>query len=343
MVEFSFGGTGANSHWGAPCNPWSTDKPRSPGGSSSGAGVSLAEGSAMFALAADAAGSVRMPASATGQVGLKTTIGRWSCQGLVPLSDAFDTPGVLTRSVVDAAYCFGALDPAWGDANAFLAKISRDLDGVRIGIGEPALWNDSTADVAQTVHTALQALQQAGARLQDHRVPPVAEAIKIFQAGGISGSELAGFLKAELPEWLQTLDPLNAPVVARAGAVPAADFVARLLSLRRLGEEARAGLEQVDVVACPTLTQTPMLLTDIVDDDKHWAANRALTRNTVFVNFFGLCAITLPVGLDSVGMPVGLQLVALPHHEEKLLAIACAAERVLGQAAQILGRPPMLK
>ena len=139
MVEFSFGGTGANSHWGAPLNPWSPDEPRATGGSSSGAGVSLLEESAFFALAADAAGSVRMPASATGQVGLKTTIGRWSTQGMVPLSFTYDTAGVLARSAADVAYCFGAMDDAWGDAEAFLAEIERDLTGVVIGAGEPWL------------------------------------------------------------------------------------------------------------------------------------------------------------------------------------------------------------
>jgi aspartyl-tRNA(Asn)/glutamyl-tRNA(Gln) amidotransferase subunit A len=343
MVEFSFGGTGANSHWGPPRNPWSADKPRSPGGSSSGAGVSLAEGSAFFALAADAAGSVRIPASATGQVGLKTTIGRWSGEGLVPLSYTYDTPGVLTRNSVDAAYCFGAIDPAWGDADAFLTEISRDVDGVRIGFGEPALWNDCAPDVAQTVKAALEKLERAGARLQDHRVPAVAEGVAVFREGGISGCELAGFLKAELPEWIATLDPLNAPVVANAGSVPSADYVARVLRLGRLAENVRVQLAEVDVLACPTLAHAPMLLADIVDNEKHWAGNRELTRNTVFVNFFGLCAITLPVGLDRIGMPVGLELVALPHHEEKLLGIACAVERVLGRPADVLGRPPLLK
>lgn len=93
MVEFAFGGTGANHHWGCPTNPWSAEAPRSPGGSSSGAGVSLAEGSALIAFGSDTAGSVRIPACATGHVGLKVTAGRWSADGLVPLSRVFDTPG----------------------------------------------------------------------------------------------------------------------------------------------------------------------------------------------------------------------------------------------------------
>src|SRR5215472_14307199 len=104
MVEFAFGGTGLNSHHGAPYNPWDAATHRSPGGSSSGAGVSLLEGSAFLALGSDTAGSVRIPASMTGTVGLKVTIGRWPPEGVVPLSHTFDTPGLLARSVSDTTY-----------------------------------------------------------------------------------------------------------------------------------------------------------------------------------------------------------------------------------------------
>jgi aspartyl-tRNA(Asn)/glutamyl-tRNA(Gln) amidotransferase subunit A len=106
MVEFAFGGTGQNSHWGAPYNPWDANAHRSVGGSSSGAGVSLLEGSAVLAFGSDTAGSVRIPASMTGTVGLKVTIGRWSTEGVVPLSFTFDTPGLLSRSVSDVAFGF---------------------------------------------------------------------------------------------------------------------------------------------------------------------------------------------------------------------------------------------
>src|SRR5579885_1035112 len=126
MVEFAFGGTGLNSHWRAPYNPWDMAAHRAPGGSSSGAGISLLEGSACLALGSDTAGSVRIPASMTGTAGLKVTLGRWSTEGVVPLSQSFDTPGLLARSVADAAYGFAALDPALGNSQEFLAR-SRSL------------------------------------------------------------------------------------------------------------------------------------------------------------------------------------------------------------------------
>ena len=100
--------------------------------------------------------------------------------------------------------------------------------------------------------------------------------------------------------------------------------------------------DEIDVIATPTLCITPPLLSEISDADSYLAANRRIVRNTVAVNYLGLCGITLPVGLDRAGMPVGLQLIAPAWAEEKLLAIALAAERALGTPAERLGSPPML-
>ena len=124
MVEFAFGGTGRNSHHGAPYNPWDAAAHRSVGGSSSGAGVSLLEGSALLAFGSDTAGSVRIPASMTGNAGLKVTIGRWSTGGVVPLSFTFDTPGLLARSVSSLTALPRSIPPAsihsrWSLAEAY--------------------------------------------------------------------------------------------------------------------------------------------------------------------------------------------------------------------------------
>ena len=110
-VEFAFDGLGVNSHWGTPRNPWDTAVHRVPGGSSSGAGVSLIEGSAILAFGSDTAGSVRIPASLTGTVGLKTTHGRWPLAGICPLSPTLDTSGLLARTATDMLFAFAAIDP----------------------------------------------------------------------------------------------------------------------------------------------------------------------------------------------------------------------------------------
>jgi aspartyl-tRNA(Asn)/glutamyl-tRNA(Gln) amidotransferase subunit A len=104
----------------------------------------------------------------------------------------------------------------------------------------------------------------------------------------------------------------------------------------------RASFDEVDVIASPTLSLTPPLMSEITDAETHWQINRRIVRNTVAVNYLGLCGITMPVGLDRAGMPVGLQFIAPAGAEEKLLAIALAVERVLGPAAERLGTPPLL-
>ena len=140
-VEFAFGAVGATGNWPSPRNPWDAGDHRACGGSSAGAGVSLAEGSAVIALGTDTGGSVRIPASVTGQVGLKTTIGRWSTAGIVPLSSSFDTPGTLTRTVEDAI----TANPdqkvtVRGDRDTAYANIVRVLDVCKSsGVQEPYL------------------------------------------------------------------------------------------------------------------------------------------------------------------------------------------------------------
>jgi aspartyl-tRNA(Asn)/glutamyl-tRNA(Gln) amidotransferase subunit A len=343
MVEFAFGGTGQNHHWGAPRNPWDKGVHRSSGGSSSGAGVSLVEGSAFIALGSDTAGSVRIPAAATGTVGLKVTMGRWSAAGVVPLSPTFDTPGLLARTVEDAAYGFASLDPVLVDPVRYLSRIGGlEIAGLRVGIGDPFLWGECDPGIAEGAKAALDALSAKGALLRQRNFPEAKDAYDIFLEGGLSAIELRSFLVNELPQWLPELDPIMAPAVKAAGELKAEDYLARIARLRRLARQAQQRFADVEVIATPTLCVTPPKLEEVTTAEGHLRVNRRLVRNTVCVNYLGLCAITIPVALDRAGMPVGLQFIAPTGNEERLIAVALAAERVLGQARQRLGRPPML-
>src|SRR4051795_443410 len=342
MVEFAFGGTGHNAHYGAPYNPWDAAAHRSVGGSSSGAGVSLLEGSALLAFGSDTAGSVRIPACMTGNAGLKVTIGRWPTEGVVPLSFTFDTPGLLARSVSDLAYGFAALDPAGMDPSSFIAQAgARDLTGVRIGIGDPFLWRDCDPGIAETVQEAVGAVVRAGAIAHDFTLPEAEAAYGVFLDGGLSAIELRSFLDRELPDWLDQLDPVIAPAVRTAENLSAREYLARVAHLKNLARATAPLLDPIDVIASPTLCLTPPLMSEVADADSHLRVNRRIVRNTVAVNYLGLCAITMPVGRDRAGMPVGLQLTAPAHAEERLLTIALAAERVLGTGVDRLGTPPL--
>ncbi len=342
MVEFAFGGTGHNSHYGSPRNPWDAKAHRSPGGSSSGAGVSLCEGSALLAFGTDTAASVRLPASMTGNAGLKLTAGRWSTEGIVPLSHSFDTPGLLARRMEDAAFGFAALDPQLGDGFAFLRRIAGgDIAGLRIGVADSWFWDECENGIAEIVKGALDELGRAGALLREQALPEAREAYAVFCEGGLSAIELRAFLDRDLPDWIATIDPVNAPPVVNAASLPAPVYINRLMRLAEAAKSAAPHFDAVDVIATPTVMLSPDIMTQPPTPEKFWLRNRGIVHNLVPVNSLALCAATLPVGLDRLGLPVGLQLIAKGGEDERLIAIACAAERVLGTSRDRLGTPPL--
>lgn len=330
-VELAFGGVGINNHHGTPRNPWDMQEYRAPGGSSSGAGVSLQEGSAFLALGTDTAGSVRIPASFTGCAGLKLTAGRWSTEGIVPLSTTLDTPGLLARTVADVAYGFAALDPAWGDPAAFLADHGQLVPAdLRIGIADDAFWNSCEPAVATVVRQALDTLSKAGARVSDAPLPEAAQAQELLRIGSVVSAECDAFVEAELPEWRALLDPIVTSRIADGGTIGARDYLNRLRRHAELGAAALPRFAGVDAIAAPTVPIQPPVVNGLDTLETYRPKNFASLSHTCVANYLGLCAITLPAGLDADGLPVGLMLMAPPRHEERLLGIALAVERVLG-------------
>jgi aspartyl-tRNA(Asn)/glutamyl-tRNA(Gln) amidotransferase subunit A len=321
-VEFAFGGLGVNAHCPVPWNPQDRKVHRSPGGSSSGAGVTLGEGTALVAFGTDTGGSVRIPASVTGTVGVKTTKSRWPTDGIVPLSPTFDTAGTLTRSAADAAFVFESID---GEA----VPVLDDLGGVRLAVGERFFWEGNDPGVAERVEEALQLAATAGAARNDLALPGVAEVYELYHRGGIVSAELYSFLSRELPEWIETLDPRVRKRMEAGSALPAWDYLQRKERYATLGAGAAAALQEVDALVCPTVPISPPPMAEIIDDDTYHRTNLRMLRNTCVVNFLGLCAVTIPVGRDRVGMPVGMQLIGRPGSEARLLAIAVAFERLL--------------
>ena len=335
-VEFAYGGLGTNDHWGTPRNPWDSENHRVPGGSSAGAGTSLMEGSALIAFGTDTGGSVRAPASMTGTAGLKTTAGRWPTEGIVPLSSTLDTPGILTRTVADLAYGFAAFDPRT-DSIPRAADISR----VRIGITADYFWERCQPDIAAVVQSTLDELKAAGAAIVEMPFPEAQAGIDTLMAGGIVAAEGRGHLETRLPGWLETLQPGVATRMEDGMKVTAADYAAARLRMTDLNAAATERLSNVDVLAVPTVPMTPPTLDDVADLEDYKKINPAMLSHTMPGNVLGLCAVSLPVGLDGSGMPVGLQLMARPFAEEALLSASLAIENVLGNSRERLGRPPL--
>ncbi|MDR5905724.1 amidase [Franzmannia qiaohouensis] len=338
-VEFAFGGLGTNAHHGAPRNPWDPAAHRTPGGSSSGAGVSLASGTAGLAFGTDTAGSVRVPASMTGVAGLKTTVGRWSTAQIVPLSTTLDTPGLLARRVDDLAFAFDALDPGLSPGSGGVPA-TPDLADLTFGVPEHFFWDDCSPGIADTVTKAIKQLEAAGARIVTMELPKTGDAFTLFQQGGLAAAELAAFLHTSLPDAIDALDPNVAARIAAADGMPGWEYVRRRQVIDDLTRAATQRLRQVDAMLTPTVAITPPTLESLKPEGAYPKANMKALRNTVMANFMGLCALTLPVGRDVANMPVGLQVMAGPWQDARLLAIGQAIEARLGNGLDILGEVP---
>ena len=339
-VEFAFGGLGSNPHWATPRNPWDANDHRVPGGSSSGAGVSLLEGSALIAFGTDTGGSVRVPASMTGNVGLKTTKSRWSTDLITILSTSFDTPGILAKSVEDISFGFSAIDPA-AKANSSNIIEPRQLRGLRIGITKDYFWDRCADDVGEFVENTIVELTRAGAKTIPINVPEAGTAVRVWGEGSIVASEGYAFLQNKLPDWIDTLDPNVLSRMEVSKEAKTLDYHTALYDISELSSSFQEKLEDVDVLAVPTVPITPPKVADIEDPEVYKKNNLLALSNTMPGNVLGICALTLPVGLDNSGMPVGLQLITLPHREEALISIALGIENSIGKPRERLGSPPL--
>ena len=330
MVELAFGGLGTNAHWGTPRNPWDLVTHRVPGGSSAGAGVSLVEGSALLAFGTDTAGSVRIPASMTGTTGLKTTVGRWPTDGMVPLSFTLDSVGVLARTVRDLVFVFEAIERSFGRVE----KVNvRGLDRCRIGVPDKFFREELSPGIEDAFATGLRKIERAGATLVPFELPAAEEAYEIFRNGGLAGVEVAAFLqdafRDALPDRMEHLDPTVRDRIVSAAALPATEYIKRRKRFEVLSRETSARMADVNAVVMPTVAISPPSLVELEDLDVYRRCNLLALRNTSIANLLSLCALTLPVGFDALALPVGLQVLGLPGRDAEILAMGLAIERAM--------------
>ena len=340
-VPFAFGVIGVNQHWGAPRNPWDASSHRMSGGSSAGAGVSLWEGSCLWALGSDAGGSVRAPAALTGCVELRTSIGRWPTGGAPALSPTLDTPGILARSVEDLIVGFAAIDPHVELTSLLASTAARSLDGLRIGVPEQHFFDDCGPGVAEAIQRALRDLQANGAVLVPCAFPEAAEAAQWMANGGVGVPEGYALIQSEFPDWIATLDPTVWSRLSTFGAISTEEYLRRLREIEPARVRAHARLDGLDVIATPTTRITAPTAQDVEQLDDYRERNMAIGRNLMLMNFWDFPSISMPVGKDPNGMPIGLQLSSRRGSDDTLLGIARAVERVLGTPRQILGDPPL--
>jgi aspartyl-tRNA(Asn)/glutamyl-tRNA(Gln) amidotransferase subunit A len=338
LHEFAFGATGVNPHYGPARNPW--DLERITGGSSSGSGASVAAGECPAALGTDTGGSIRIPASLCGIVGLKPTYGRVSKQGVLPLSWSLDHVGPMTRTVEDAAIVLQAIagqDP--GDASTsdepvpdYARALREDVRGLRIGLPRQFFFENVEAEVDSAVRSAVSLLEQAGAVVTEVDVPLASEI-----PGGVTAIMLPEAL-AYHQKWMSKRpDDYGADVRYRLelGATYLAVHYVQAQRLRETAVEAwRNGVfSKVDLIATPT---TPISARPIEEGDLQVTFN--LIRFTNPLNFLGVPAISIPCGFTGEGLPIGLQLAGRWWDEATVLRAAYAYEQATDWHKR---RPPL--
>jgi aspartyl-tRNA(Asn)/glutamyl-tRNA(Gln) amidotransferase subunit A len=323
MTEFAFSGLGLNPSYGTPLNPWDRATGRIPGGSSSGAAVSISDAMAYGALGTDTGGSCRIPAAMCGIVGFKPTASRVPLEGAYPLSTSLDSVGPLANSVaccatLDAVLSGQAFEPvpglAAGDLN--LAVLTNYVtDGL-----------DST--VAGSFERALRALRQAGVKLTDVAVPELTELPEINRKGGISAAEAYAWHRPQLATAAAGYDPRVLVRILRGREQDAADYI-DLLNIRAdFTARVARRIRKFDAVLMPTIPIVAPTVAELQVDDAYVRANGLALRNPSIINFINGCAISLPCH-DPGTAPVGLSLFGLANTDAALLSVAKVVEPIL--------------
>ncbi|MBN8956792.1 MAG: amidase [Rhizobiales bacterium] len=323
-VEFAMGGWGTNTLLGTPWNPWDLKRARTPGGSSSGSGVAVAAGLAPWAIGTDTGGSVRLPSSWCGITGLKTTIGRVSTYGVLPLSPTLDTPGPMARSVEDAALLYtvmqGAdpLDPlTLGHPYADpMPGLKRGVRGMRLARMPEAERTFSTAEVLAAYDASLEKLAQLGADIVSVDLPFGFADVAALNLR-IMAAESYANLHALIDDEKAPLDPDVRPRIAAGRTISSRDYIEALHMREAMKRQFTAALDGIDALLTPT-TMTTAVPLDEVDQTK------APAHYTRFGNFLDLCGVALPNGFDAGGLPTSLQIVCRAYDEATALRIGWA-------------------
>jgi aspartyl-tRNA(Asn)/glutamyl-tRNA(Gln) amidotransferase subunit A len=333
MVEFAYGPTGHNPHYGPVHNPWHVD--HITGGSSSGSGSAVAARLTFAALGSDTGGSIRMPAHFCGVTGLKTTVGRISRAGAMPLSQSLDTVGPLARTVEDCALLTGLMagadpnDPTAvsGAVPDYMAATRESLKGLKIGVPTAFYVDDLDADTARILDETVATLKREGAQILPVELPEQRQLTAACQF--VLAVEAAAFHKRWLIERPQDY---GAQVLMRLQNGLAMPAVSYLEAMRWRGPALAAHLAAtsgVDAVLAPVAPAAAPTIaeSDVGNSPDAEAMIQRLTRFTRPVNYLGLPSLAIPAGFTGTGLPVGMQLIGRPFDEATLLRAGAAFQR----------------
>jgi aspartyl-tRNA(Asn)/glutamyl-tRNA(Gln) amidotransferase subunit A len=331
MHECAYGVTSNNPHFGAVRNPCDPD--RIPGGSSGGSGAAVASGQVFMATGSDTGGSIRLPASLCGTVGLKPTFGRVSRYGVLPLDFSLDHMGPLTRSVRDAALTLEAIagfDPRDDTSSRkpverYTPEAGCSIAGMRVGVPENFFFDRVQPAVRDAVRAAIARAQSLGARLVPLRTPDMAELNVVSRV--ILLAEAAAVMEPHLAQ-RDRFGPDVLALLDQGRFVPATDYINAQRLRRVLQREFRKLWLEADCLFVPTSAATAAKIghTTVDIEGTEEDVRLANTRFLRGFNALGLPALSMPCGRDAAGLPVGLQIVGPEFGEARILRAAAALE-----------------
>lgn len=323
MSEFAFSGVGINPHHGTPVNPADKAQARIPGGSSSGAAVSVALGLAEVGIGTDTGGSIRIPAALCGLVGYKSTQARIPCTGVMELSRTLDTVGSITRSVkaclaVDAVL---SQQPLPTDA--------APMRGLRLAVPQTLMLDDVDATVAQAFERALRRLSEAGAQVVEIPFKALGDIASLSMPGGFSPIEGFAAHHARLERGAHQIDPRVVARMMLGKGISAQDYLGLLTRRQGWIAAAQQILQGFDAMLCPTVPMVAPLIEPLrQDDEAFFKVNRLLLRNPSAINYMDGCSWSLPCQAEGE-LPVGLMVSGLAGQDAPLARVALALENFM--------------
>jgi Asp-tRNA(Asn)/Glu-tRNA(Gln) amidotransferase A subunit family amidase len=326
MTEFAFSGVGTNPHHGTPINPADPETPRIPGGSSSGAAVSVATGAAFIGLGSDTGGSIRLPAALCGIVGFKSTASLVPRDGALPLSTTLDTVCAMTRSVGDAILAHEIL------ADRTVTRSHVPLSGYRLAVARTTMLDALDDTVARAFDRSLAILRDAGAQVVDIGLPEIADLGAIQSAGGFTAAESFAWHRALLEKNADAYDPRVRMRIVRGANMKAHEYIELIHARMRWMTSVTQALHGFDAVLSPTVAMVAPPIASVAPgterDDEFFRVNALLLRNTSIVNMLDGCGISIPCHVPGE-LPCGLMIWQSAMRDDTVLNIALRAEGAL--------------
>ncbi len=321
MTEFAFSGVGINPHYGTPGNP--ADRRCIPGGSSSGAAVSVADSEAIVAIGTDTGGSVRIPAALCGIIGFKPTQKRVSRAGATPLSTTLDSIGPLANSIACCAIADAVMA---GEEPVVPAQIAVEL--LRLAVPQTFVLDDLSPEVATAFTEACRTLSRAGARIVDLPLTEFGEYRALNARGGFTPIEAFAWHKPLLARRGNDYDPRVRSRIERSGGMTAVEYIELCAARADLIARVAARTAEFDALLMPTVAITAPPISAFARDEDYFRINALILRNPSIINFLDRCAVTLPIQQPGA-MPVGLMVVGEHGGDHRLLAIAQGIEEAI--------------